>query len=42
MVLGAVAFFVPLEWGNWLLGLGFGVIQVGCRRRHRKVARRLI
>jgi len=29
MVLGGVAFLVPLEWGNWLLALGFGVIQMG-------------
>ena len=23
------AFFVPFEWGNWLLALGFGVVQIG-------------
>ena len=29
MVLGLVAFLVPLEWGNWLLAIGFGGLQIG-------------
>jgi len=29
MALGLLAFFVPLEWGNWLLAAGFGVLQIG-------------
>ena len=29
MALGLLAFFVPLEWGNWLLALGFGGLQIG-------------
>ena len=29
MMLGVVALFVPLSWGNWLLAAGFGGLQLG-------------
>jgi hypothetical protein len=28
MVLGAVALFVPGEWGNWLMAAGFGGLHI--------------
>jgi len=29
MLVGVVALFVPLAWGNWLLAVGFGALQLG-------------
>jgi hypothetical protein len=29
MVLGAVAFAVPAGYGDWLMALGFGGLQIG-------------
>ncbi len=29
MVIGIATLFVPLTWGNWLLGAGFGGLQLG-------------
>ncbi|HEV8598580.1 MAG TPA: hypothetical protein VGQ69_04415 [Gemmatimonadales bacterium] len=29
MILGAIAFFSPAEWGNALMALGFGGLQIG-------------
>jgi hypothetical protein len=38
LVLGVVAVVIPPEWGNWLLGLGFGGLHIGfgwlIARRH--------
>ena len=28
LVLGAIAAVLPLEYGNWLMGAGFGVLQI--------------
>lgn len=28
IALGAIAFFVPANFGNWLMGIGFGVLHV--------------
>jgi hypothetical protein len=28
MALGVVALFAPAAWGNWLLGAGFGLLQI--------------
>jgi hypothetical protein len=30
MAAGAVALFAPLAWGNWLMGAGFGGLQIIC------------
>jgi hypothetical protein len=30
MLLGAAALFCPVNWGNWFMGFGFGVLQIAC------------